>query len=79
MYCGALLVSTDCPSGPREILGNGRLGQLVPVGDVSKMARAIELALDGKVSRPTKESWYPFELEKVVDEYLNLLLGDLDA
>jgi glycosyltransferase involved in cell wall biosynthesis len=79
MYCGLLLVSTDCPSGPREILGHGRLGQLVPVGDVSEMARAIELALDGKVARPPKDAWYPFELEKVVDEYLNLLLGDLNA
>lgn len=38
---GVPAVSTDCPSGPREVLDGGRLGKLVPVGDVQKMAEAI--------------------------------------
>lgn len=38
---GVPLVSTDCPSGPREILGDGRLGRLTPVGDEEAMASAI--------------------------------------
>ena len=46
MACGTPVVSTDCPVGPREILDGGRLGVLVPVGDVSAMVRAIAQALD---------------------------------
>ncbi|HEX6015774.1 MAG TPA: glycosyltransferase, partial [Geminicoccaceae bacterium] len=41
LACGCPVVSTDCPSGPAEILENGRWGQLVPVGDDQAMARAI--------------------------------------
>lgn len=39
--CGLGIVSTDCMSGPAEILDQGRFGKLVPVGDVSVMADAI--------------------------------------
>ena len=46
MACGARIVSTDCPSGPAEILLDGELGDLVPMGDAEKMAASIESALD---------------------------------
>ncbi len=42
---GTPVVSTDCPVGPREILDNGRYGDLVPVGDDTAMARAVSRAL----------------------------------
>jgi len=46
LACGAQVVSTDCRSGPEEILANGQYGQLVPVGDDVALADAILKALD---------------------------------
>ena len=46
LACGVQVVSTDCESGPAEILGNGVYGFLVPVGDFVAMAESIIEALD---------------------------------
>ena len=45
MACGCPCVSTDCPAGPSEILEDGRLGPLVPVGDDAALAEAMERVL----------------------------------
>jgi glycosyltransferase involved in cell wall biosynthesis len=45
MALGRTVVATDCPSGPREVLAEGRLGALVPVGDDRALAQAIGQAL----------------------------------
>jgi glycosyltransferase involved in cell wall biosynthesis len=46
LSCGVPVVSTDCPVGPRDILADGRFGQLVPVADSQAMAAALMQALD---------------------------------
>ena len=46
MRAGLSVVSTDCESGPREILDGGTFGRLVPCGDPAAMARALADALD---------------------------------
>ena len=46
MYAGLRLVSTDCPSGPRELTDGGRFGQLVPCRDAEALAQAIDRSWD---------------------------------
>lgn len=48
MSCGTQVVATDCPSGPAEVLEEGKYGQLVPTGDPVALAEAILAVLDGR-------------------------------
>jgi glycosyltransferase involved in cell wall biosynthesis len=73
LCCGTPVVSTDCPSGPREILKDGQYGQLVPVGEANALAQAIASTLDSKAPGPPLESWQPYDLQNVVNQYLDLL------
>ena len=51
LTCGCPCVSTDCPSGPAEILLNGDIGPLVPVGDDAALAEAMGRVLDDPPDR----------------------------
>jgi glycosyltransferase involved in cell wall biosynthesis len=79
MSLGTPVVSTDCPSGPREILKSGQYGQLVPMDDPDAMALAIQNSLANGSTRPLEESWKPFELDFVTDQYLSMLFRSLPS
>ena len=75
MACGCPVVSTDCPSGPAEILADGQYGPLVPVGDDRALADAIVTVLE---KRPDPERLQTrasmFSVERVADRYLDVML-----
>lgn len=76
MASGTSVVSTDCRSGPREILEDGKYGHLVPVGDWRAMAEAILDALDNPVSPDRLISRAStFSVEASVDRYMEVLTG----
>lgn len=80
LLAGCPVVSTDCPSGPAEILDGGRYGMLVPIKDVNRMSQAILKTLNsvpdsGRLRCRGEE----FSLQRAVEEYLQLCLGEMPA
>ena len=76
MACGCPVVATDCPSGPSEILENGRWGQLVPVGDPAALAEAMARAMDAPPRRDAlRDRASFFSVDRAVSRYEELLLG----
>jgi len=74
---GTPVVSTDCPSGPREILENGRFGPLVQIGDPDALARAILSTMDSPPEKSLlKNAVRAYTLEESSRKYLEVLLGD---
>lgn len=71
MAFGTPIVSTDCKSGPAEILENGRFGALVPVGAIQDLANAIERALTSPKHEAARESaWQRFGAANATSMYL---------
>ncbi|MBW4443791.1 MAG: glycosyltransferase [Plectolyngbya sp. WJT66-NPBG17] len=74
LACGAPVVSTDCPSGPAEILECGKYGRLIPVADSDAMTIAILEMLDTPVDRAVlKQRSLEFERDRIVDQYVALV------
>lgn len=78
MACGCPVVSTDCPSGPAEILEGGKWGKLVPVGDVDALADSILATLEGNNKFDTVKRAIDFNLTNAVKCYLNIMFRKID-
>lgn len=73
MACGTPVVSTDCPSGPAEILENGKWGDLVPVGDINALAEAMAAALDSREHPDVAARAADFSVDQAVHGYLKAM------
>lgn len=74
LACGTKVVSTDCPSGPSEVLGKGAYGELVPVEGGGALARGITAAASRLTETgPLAEHLERFKAARVAHEYLRLM------
>ena len=73
MACGTPVVSTDCPSGPAEILEGGKWGRLVQMGNDEALAKAMEDALDDPSPPDVRARAADFGVDSAVDAYLAAL------
>lgn len=71
LACGTPVVSTDCPSGPRELLARAGSGLLVPTGDVAALRQAMQRYLDHPPEAGGADLT-PFEARRVADSYERL-------
>jgi len=71
---GTPVVSTDCPSGPAEILEDGRWGELVPVRDYQALAAALAKTLDSPGDKARlQQAAQRFTLGNSATRYLEIM------
>lgn len=80
LTCGCPVVSTDCESGPREILDNGKYGRLVPVNDHAALAEAIVETLmqppDREALKRRAQQFCPDIVMKHYEEMFNNVISE---
>jgi len=80
MQCKTYIISTNCKTGPKELLNNGKYGSLVPVGSYVTIAKKIikyakkPLLYKDKIKMAYK-SLNRFDNNKNISIYINLILG----
>lgn len=76
MSCGCPVVSTDCPSGPKEILADGKYGSLVKMKDEVGLAKAIVETLNNPCSKDIlMKRANSFTVDIATQQYFELLKG----
>lgn len=79
MACGTPVVSTDCDTGPSEVLKAGLFGRLVPVGNADALADALARTLETPPDREAlRKRASDFSAARAVSEYLDVLVGTAD-
>ncbi len=78
MACGLAVVCADYAGGPGEIVGQGQAGLLVPVGDETALAAALDRLmadeeLRRRLGREAQEAVRPYGLEAVLAQWNRLL------
>lgn len=78
MACGLPVVSTDCPTGPREILADTGAGLLVPPNDAAALATALERvmgddALRDRLGKQARLAAQRYQVSTIVTAWETLL------
>ncbi|HIE44856.1 MAG TPA: glycosyltransferase [Flavobacteriaceae bacterium] len=74
MACGLPVISSNCKSGPKEILENGKYGLLYPVGNVNILIEKMQIYLYNNLNKSIlKENNFKrvkdFNINKILKEY----------
>lgn len=72
LLCGTPVVSTDCPSGPREILADITPGSLVPCSDLPALISAINHQLS-RQDKPLSVDLTRYDQNKTLEAYERLI------
>ncbi|MGK7935218.1 MAG: glycosyltransferase family 4 protein [Xenococcaceae cyanobacterium] len=78
MACGLPVISTDCPSGPREIIRHGIDGLLIPNQDHNSLAQAMASLMEDKqrrqqLAQEAKQGLNKFYPETIISRWESLL------
>ncbi len=77
MACGIPVISTDCPSGPNEIIQDRVNGILVPLKDAKRLAEAIltvlqDKALEMSIAEEALKGIEKYSVSRIAKEYAEL-------
>ncbi|MFW3405386.1 glycosyltransferase [Aliarcobacter butzleri] len=78
MVCDLPVISSDCKSGPREILEDEKYGYLYPVGDTETLIEKMKIVLYGnidlvKIKKNNLERVENFRINKIMKKYKEIL------
>lgn len=78
MILGKMVIATDCPTGPSELLNNGKNGILVEIGNIDEMADNMKKVLLNKevqkeYLKNSEEKLKEFDAKLVMREFENIL------
>ena len=74
MMCGCTVVATNCPTGPKEIIGNNTYGYLSKFNDPQDLSKNILKAMNKKISKDkTKKILEKFSTTQVIKKHFSLL------
>lgn len=77
---GIPCISTDCPSGSRDILEHGKVGSLTPVNSIERLSSAMQDALtrptDPEIMKKSAERFDPIKIAELYAKALRLTTND---
>jgi glycosyltransferase involved in cell wall biosynthesis len=80
LACGTPSAATDCPSGPREILQDGAVGPLTPMGDAPALAQATARLLEAPPdAADLRAAAAPFAADRAARAYIETVTGCTEA
>lgn len=79
MRCGVPVVSTDCPSGPAEVIETGKTGMLVPLDDDSAYVDAVcrlmrDTDMRERMGREAVECSRHYAVSEILERWKNLFV-----